>query len=151
MYVKKILFTLFILFSFSLQSFAEYKPIPQDLKSAYKKEIEFTIKKEAPKSKKLIDDITKKINSEKNPYNKQTLIDYGITSILFDFYMQLTNVTNKYVEIKQDIPATDWYIELREFINPYLKDNNINIKTINSLLIYAERKQLKIEKQYSNY
>ena len=151
MHIKKILFTLFILFNFSLLSFAEYKPIPQNLKSAYKKEMEFTIKKEVPKSKKLINNISREINSEKNPYNKQTIIDYGIASILFDFYMQLADVTNKYVEIKQDIPATDWYIELKEFINPYLKDNNINVRTINSLLIYAKRKQLNIEKQYSNY
>ena len=151
MKIKKIFFTLFILFNFSLLSFAEYKPIPQDLKSAYKKEMEFTIKKEVPKSKKLINNIKREINSEKNPYNKQTIIDYGIASILFDFYMQLADVTNKYVEIKQDIPATDWYIELKEFINPYLKDNNINVRTINSLLIYAKRKQLNIEKQYSNY
>ena len=151
MKIKKIFFTLFILFNFSLLSFAEYKPIPQDLKSAYKKEMEFTIKKEVPKSKKLINNIKREINSEKNPYNRETIINYGISSILFDFYMQLADVTNKYIEIKQDIPATDWYIELKEFINPYLKDNNINVKTINSLLIYAKRKQLNIEKQYANY
>jgi len=151
MQIKKILFTLFVLFNFSLLSFAEYKPVPQDLKSAYKKEMEFTIKKEVPKSKKLINNIKREINSEKNPYNRQTIIDYGITSILFDFYMQLADVTNKYVELKQDLPSTDWYMELKEVITPYLIDNNINTRRIDSLLDYAHKKQIKLNKKYSNY
>ena len=148
---KKIILLLFILFNFSISSFAEYKPIPQNLKLKYKKEIEYTIKSEVPKSKQAIKNIELEIKKEKNPYNRQTIIDYGITSILFDFYMQLVNLTNKYVEIKEDIPATDWYIELKESITPYIIDNNIDTKRIDSLLNYANKKQKELNKKDSNY
>ena len=151
MLLKKIILLLFILFYFSLSSFAEYKPIPQNLKSKYKTEIESTIKTEIPKSKKAIKNVESEIKKEKNPYNRQTIIDYGITSILFDFYMQLIDVTNKYVEIKQDKPSTDWYIELKESITPYLMDNNINTRRIDSLLNYANKKQKELNKKYPNY
>ena len=151
--LKKIilLLLLFILSNFSLSSFAEYKPVPQNLKLKYKTEIEYTIKSEIPKSKKAIKNIESEIKKETNPYNRQTIVNYGITSILFDFYMQLVNVTNKYVEIKQDIPPTDWYMELKESITPHLTDNNINTRRIDSLLDYANKKQKELNKKYSNY
>lgn len=151
MRIKKLLLLLFFLFNFSLISFAEYKPIPQDLKSKYKKEIEKVIKSEIPKSKQAIKNIESEIKNEKEPYNRQTIIDYGITSILFNFYMQLIDVTNKYVEIKEDIPPTDWYIELKESITPYFIDNSINIKHIDSFLNYANKKQKELNKKYPNY
>ena len=148
---KKIILLLFILFNFSISSFAEYKPIPQNLKLKYKKEVEYTIKLEVPKSKQAIKDIELEIKKEKNPYNRQTIIDYGITTILFDFYMQLVNITNKYIEIKEDIQPTDWYIELKESITPYIIDNNIDTKRIDSLLDYANKKQKALNKKYPNY
>lgn len=148
---KKIILLLFILFNFSISSFAEYKPIPQNLKLKYKKEVEYTIKLEVPKSKQAIKDIELEIKKEKNPYNRQTIIDYGITTILFDFYMQLVNITNKYIEIKEDIQPTDWYIELKESITPYIIDNNIDTKRIDSLLDYANKKQKELNKKYPNY
>ena len=151
MLLKKIILLLFILFYFSLSSFAEYKPISQNLKSKYKTEIESTIKTEIPKSKRAIKNIESEIKKEKNPYNRQTIIDYGITSILFDFYMQLVDVTNKYIEIKQNITPTDWYMELKESITPYLMDNNINTRRIDSLLNYANKKQKELNKKYPNY
>ena len=148
---KKIILLLFILFNFSISSFAEYKPIPQNLKLKYKKEVEYTIKLEVPKSKQAIKDIELENKKEKNPYNRQTIIDYGITTILFDFYMQLVNITNKYIEIKEDIQPTDWYIELKESITPYIIDNNIDTKRIDSLLDYANKKQKELNKKYPNY
>lgn len=148
---KKIILLIFILFYFSLSSFAEYKPVPQNLKLKYKTEIEYTINSEIPKSKKAIKNIELEIKKEKNPYNRQTIVNLGITSILFDFYMQLVNVTNKYVEIKQDLPSTDWYIELKESITPHLIGNDINTKRIDSLLNYANKKQKELNKKYSNY
>ena len=151
MQIKKIILLLLILFHFSLSSFAEYKPISQNLKLKYKAEIEYTIKKEIPKSKRAIKNIESEIKKEKNPYNRQTIIDYGITSILFDFYMQLVDVTNKYIEIKQNITPTDWYMELKESITPYLMDNNINTRRIDSLLNYANKKQKELNKKYPNY
>ena len=148
---KKIILLLFILFNFSISSFAEYKPIPQNLKLKYKKEVEYTIKLEVPKSKQAIKDIELENKKEKNQYNRQTIIDYGITTILFDFYMQLVNITNKYKEIKEDIQPTDWYIELKESITPYIIDNNIDTKRIDSLLEYEKKKQKELNKKYPNY
>jgi len=128
-----------------------YNGIPANLRSKYKAEIEYTIKSEVPKSKQAIKNIELEIKKEKNPYSRQTIIDYGITCILFDFYMQLVNITNKYIEIKKDIPPTDWYIELKESISPYLIKNNIDTRHIDSLLNYAIKKQKELNKKYSNY
>ena len=128
-----------------------HNKIPADLKSKYKAEIEYTIKAEIPKAEQAINNIELEIKKEKNPYNRQTIVDYGITSILFNFYMQLVNITDKYIKIKQDIPSTDWYIELKKSITPLLIDNNINTKNIDSLLNYANKKQKELNKKYSNY
>ena len=59
--------------------------------------------------------------------------------------MQLIDITEKYVEIKKDIPSTDYYIVLKNTLSPYLKENNINTSKINSLLKYAEKKQKKLK------
>ena len=128
-----------------------HNEIPANLRSKYKAEIEYTIKSEVPKSKQDIKNIELEIKKEKNPYNRQTIIDYGITSILFDFYMQLVNITNKYIEIKEDIPPTDWYMELKESITPHLIKNNIDTRRIDSLLDYADKKQTELNKKYPNY
>ena len=119
------------------------------MRTQYKCELEQLIKKEVPISKKAINNIKYEYIKETDPIIKQTIIEYGITSILFDFYYLLIKVTNKYTDIEKDIPATDWYVELQKFINPYLIDNKINIKGINSLLMYAERKQNKLNKQFN--
>ena len=151
-YKKKVLLLLLFIIVYNIPAiYAEYTPIPNNLKSSYKKEIEQVINKEVPKSKLAIKNIEFEIKKEKNPYNRQTIIDYGITSILFDFYTQLINVTEKYSNIKQSIPPTDWYIELKESITPYFIDNNINSKRIDALIDYANRKQKEINKRFTNY
>ena len=126
--------------------YADYRPIPKTLQLEYKKEIEQVIKVELPKRRKAINNVKYEIAKEKNPYVRQTIIDYGITSILFDFYSQLIDTTDKYVSIKESLPATDWYIDLKKYITPYLKDNNINTSRINTLLDYAEKEQNYINK-----
>ena len=150
-FIKKFLLLLFIIAYNIPAIYAEYKPILNNLQSSYKKEIEQVINREVPKSKQAIKNIEFEIKKEKNPYNRQTIIDYGITSILFDFYTQLINVTENYSNIKQSIPPTDCYMELKESITPYFIDNNINTKRIDSLLDYANKKQKEINKKYTNY
>jgi len=148
--MKKLLtILLFIIICYTTPVMAEYKPIPENMRTQYKYELELLIKKEVPISKKAINNIEYEYITETNPVIKQTIIEYGITSILFDFYYLLIKVTNKYTDIEKDIPATDWYIELQKFINPYLIDNKINIKGVNSLLKCAERKQNKLNKQFN--
>lgn len=148
--LKKILVLVCIILNLSLTVLADYKPIPKQFKHQYKKEVEQTIKLEIPKLKRQIDNIEIELNNETNLVIKQTILDKGITSILFEFYSSLVDTTNKYIKIKNDIPSTDWYIELKEFINPYLIDNKISNRQINSFLNYAEKKQKYLEKKYSN-
>lgn len=147
---KRTLVLVCIIFNILLPALAEYKPVPAQLKNQYKLEIDQTIKYGIKISKDKINNIESEFQNESDPIIKQTIINYGITTILFEFYSSLIDTTNKYVEIKGDIPATDWYIELKEFINPYLIDNEINTRKINSFLIYAEKKQKYLEKKYSN-
>ena len=83
-------------------------------------------------------------------YIKQVTIEQGINSLLFTFFMDLINITDKYIAIKKDLPATDYYLVLKDIIIPYLEQNSINTKKIDSLLKYANKKQVKLEKKYLN-
>lgn len=133
-----------------MREFQYTKKFSEPIKTQYKKEIEQILNEEIPKSKNLIDNISIEIKNEKDTNIKQTIIDYGITDILFKFYSKLIDVTDKYVNIKSKVPATDWYIELQELVTPYLQDNDVNMTQIKSLLEYAEESQKAINKQHFN-
>ena len=90
----------------------------------------------------------KEIEKEQNTYVRQAIIDNGVDSILLLFYISLVEITNKYVNIKQDIPNTGWYGNIKNIIDPYLKDNNINMLKIEYILKYANNKQVQIKRRY---
>ena len=78
---------------------------------------------------------------------KINIIEYGIESEVFYFYMKLIDVTEKYTKIKEFLPGGDSYGDLIEALNPYLNDNRIKA-SIKSFLNYSNKKQKKIEEKY---
>lgn len=112
----------------------------------YKKEINKTIKQETKKAKKSIDKIKFGLIKEKNNYIKPSIVEQEINASLFSMYMELINTTNKYIEIKKDIPITDNYDELAKIIIPVLKSNDIDISKINKTINYASKKQFEYKK-----
>ena len=146
--MKKILILLLFIF-FSLPAFAQYVPIPKEQSKQYKNEIEQVIKSQIPIAKKNIDNVFKEVESEKNEYIKINIIEYGIESEIFYFYMKLIDATEKYTKIKEFLPGGDSYTDLIEALNPYLNDNKIKASKIKSLLNYSNKKQKKLEEKYN--
>ena len=146
--MKKILIILLFIF-FSLPAFAQYIPVPQEQSRQYKKEIEQVIKTQIPIAKKNIDNVFKEVELEKDEYMKINIIEYGIESEIFYFYMKLINVTEKYAKIKKFLPGGDSYTDLIEALNPYLNDNKIKASEIKSFLNYSNKKQKELEKKYN--
>ncbi len=145
--MKKIFILIFIFLIAPVTCFANLYKLPQK----YKQEINLAIKKQIPISKNEIKKIYKEIEQENNLYIKRVMIEQDIDSVKFNFYMNLVDITNKYQNIKNDIPPTDSYTLLEEIITPYLINNNIDTKQINSFLEYANKKQNQLEKKYYYY
>lgn len=131
-----------------MPALAVYKPVPKEFSKQYKNEIEKTVKYQIPIAKKSINSIFKEVKTEENSYIKTVTIEQGVNSVIFDFYLALIDVTNKYINIKQDIQPTDWYGDLEVIITPYLNDNHVDISKINSFLDYAKKKQIELENKY---
>ena len=110
-----------------MPALAVYKPVPKEFSKQYKNEIEKTVKYQIPIAKKSINSIFKEVKTEENSYIKTVTIEQGVNSVIFDFYLALIDVTNKYINIKQDIQPTDWYGDLEVIITPYLNDNHVDI------------------------
>ncbi len=129
---------LFILF---LQpAWAEYKPIPKELSIQYKNEVEQAIKTEFNNRYNRIKNYDY-IISNKKPELRYTSIDMGLQAEIFDFFMPLIDITDKYTNIKNDIPVTDFWFTLHEILIPYFNDNNIDIHLIDKLIKYSEKKE----------
>ena len=131
-----------------MPALAVYKPVPKEFSKQYKNEIEKTVKYQIPIAKKSINSIFKEVKTEENSYIKTVTIEQGVNSVIFDFYLALIDVTDKYINIKQDIQPTDWYGDLKVTILPYLNDNHVDISKINSFLDYAQKKQIELENKY---
>ena len=134
-------FILYVTFVWRTNNIENFNP-------QYKKEIEQLIDAQVPLSKKNIDKIFQDVENEKNPYVKQIIIEYGMDTVVLEFYISLIDTTDKYFNIKKDIPPTDWYGTLQKIIDPYLKENNVNASKINSLLKYANKKQKILNARY---
>ena len=146
--MHKILIILFLFLFCSLSVYANYIPIDENDSQQYRNEINMVINSQIPNSKKCIDNVFEDIEKEKNQHIKLALVEQGINSILLEFYIKLIDITDKYTNIKKDIPNTDWYGDIKIIIDPYLNDNNINTTELNSFLRYASEKQKKLEKKY---
>ena len=118
------------------------------MKLEYKNEITLLLENEIPKSMKEVDGLFKKIENEKDSLDKKNLADLGINTILFDFYSELIEVTQKYTDIKKDLPNTDFDVDLIMVLYPYLKANNVDIKKLKSFLDYCDTMQTEIDNKY---
>ena len=157
--IKKIIILLLIVLLIALSLLLFKKDDKYKLPRQYKIEIQKVIEDEAPKTKKEIDEIVEevKIDVEKyknNPssFTRDELIDLVsipddyIYSPLFHYYLKLVEITEKYTKKESDL-ATDFYIDLLEYVYPYLITNKIDLKKINEVDDYTEY-QSKIIKNY---
>lgn len=146
--MKKIIVVILILL-FSLGVFVSYdKHFKYYLGKEYKNEITLLLENEIPKSMKEVDGLFKKIENEKDSLDKKNLADLGINTILFYFYSELIEVTQKYTDIKKDLPNTDFDVDLIMVLYPYLKANNVDIKKLKSFLDYCDTMQTEIDNKY---
>lgn len=140
------LLILFVMLCFSLPCFAAYKPIPADKSKQYKTEVESIINKEVPKAKQEVYKIY--VEAQRNYINRNIdeLNDAGsaIGSPEFHLYLKIINLTNTYVYIQNDIPATDYEGELYDFLYPYFVDNKIDLTKLNELINLCGIKQKEI-------
>ena len=146
--MKKVL-SLFVCFLLSFNMcFAAYQPIPKEKSKQYKIEVENIIVKEVPKAKQEVQEIF--IQAQKAYQNKSIedldRCDRIIGTPEFYLYKDVINVTNKYVNIEKDIPATDYEGALYDFLYPYFKDNNIDLTQLDELTNLCGEKSKEIER-----
>lgn len=149
--MKKIIILFCLLVFTVLPVLAEYKPIPKELSNQYKAEMEQTIKVEVPKALKEVDKIFEEYQEKYiEALNNSELRDNidgenPLDTPEFLLYVELINITNKYVPIKNDVPPTGWSGALYDFLYPYFQDNNVQLTEINMLSDYAGKKSKIIE------
>lgn len=150
--MKKFITLLLSIFLIPISCFANEYKIQNNLD--YKNEIENKIQKECPKIQKQIDkDFSKaqKVYKKylKNKENEYVFIlqDYqrGIEAYKTELLSDLIEITDKYYDIKNKIPATDYAGTLFEFLYPYFEANNIDYKKYNELSECSARKNSEIE------
>lgn len=148
---KNFLIALLILLFACISFFFYYtKTAKYYLSTEYQKEINQYIEKQIPICTKAIENLPKEIEAQKDPIDRQTIVDWGIDIILFDFYSKMLEITDKYKYISDKVLETDFYGELQKVIYPYLKNNNIDMQKIYSFLMYAYNKQVFLEDKYRN-
>lgn len=115
--------------------FAAYQPIPADKSKQYKAEVESIINKEVPKAKQEVYEIFAQAQKAYKNKSIEELDRYSriIGTPEFYLYKNVINVTNKYVNIEKDIPATDYEGALYDFLYPYFKDNNVDLRKLDEL------------------
>jgi len=143
-------FKLFLYILLCLFILTPNSAICDNLNKQYIKEINKAINSQIIVSKKNINNIFREVKNEKNPYIRQVAIEQGINEILFEFYVQLIDITDSYVKIKHLIPITDYHEDLGNFIISYLKNNNIDTSKINSFLNYSYKKETLLKQKYGN-
>lgn len=157
--MKKIFLLITLLFINYTAVFAEYKPIPKNLSSQYKIEMEQIIDKEFSKA---INNADNYVNDAKDYYNQ--IIKNGfdkdilmnmilITEVCIpaseiDLYSKLLETTyEKYLNINYKPIGTDSTNPYAEILYPYFKDNNVNITKLKKISMY-EDKQIKVVEKY---
>ncbi len=158
----KKLFVLILIIFLGSPVFAEYVPIPEHLSKQYKKEMECIINKEYPKAIKNVDNYVKKAikyynrvqtygcysDNEMNVINLNLMYEHEIGAE-FDIYKKLIKITlEKYLNQNYTTFTANWAGPYIDFLEPYLKDNNVNIKKINDIIEY-EIKKHRIIKNYN--
>lgn len=133
-----------LLIFISLPALAGYKPIPAEEKNNFKIEMIKTINSEIPNVKRNINNVVHSYYTETDESTKYTIKSIGIDTEIFNFYMKIIDIINKYIEIKQDLPHTDFYPIIDDLVTQYLKNNDISTKKIDKLIKFAEKKQNKL-------
>ena len=147
--MKKIL--IILMFLVFLPCFAG--EIPKQLRSQYKNEVEVYARSNLETIKKSVDYEYKKVkfipSDSAEGRNEQIYylegVQGNIDKHLFYFYLNLVDITDKYIKIKQQIPIVEDSIGAAQFIYPYLKDNNVNLENISKIEDYIYNKIETIE------
>lgn len=145
--MKKVLILLFVFVFNALVCFAAYKPIPVEKSKQYKAEVESIINKEVPKAKQEVYDIfsqAQKAYKSKSIYTLNDL-DLILDSPEYGIHIKIIDVTNKYVNIKNDVPSTDSAGALYDFLYPYFKDNSVDLTQLTELINLAGKTQKEID------
>ncbi len=130
----------------------EYIPIEKSRSEQYRKEIVNSINSQIPIRKKEILNVFSDVAKEQDPYDKDLKIEYGINGVLFDFYNELIDITEKYVgkgKITEKFIPNDDVFQSHWALIPYLKDNKINASKILSFIKFAQKKQKELEKKFN--
>ena len=147
---KIIVFFVLILFIFTM--FLAYdKHFKYVLPKEYKKEIEVLLEREIPKSKAKIDGLYFEIENEKDPFDKEGLIEMGSDEIVFYLFVEIKAIIQKYIDIEKSLDANDDVGQFIMVIMPYLKKNKINTKELDEFLNHADKVRLRIEKDFANF
>lgn len=138
----KKLFVIFLLMLFSiLPCFAKYKPIPKELSSQYKADMEQIINNGYPNAIKTIDEYFNYVME--NHYEPEVSI---FDAPLFIYADMMKTTQEKYLGKKYIPYGTDSVTPASEFLYPYLKDNQVNIQKLKDIGNYAELKYNQIQK-----
>lgn len=162
--MKKIIILIFSIFISMVSCFANNYQVSDEYKTQYKNEIEKTIIREIPKTKKNIDKEVLAANKVYNKALKDNNRTQNIDNYIFiiqdyqrkievcdvNFISLLIDITNKYININDKIPATDYAGTLRDFIYPYFESNNINYEQIYEFENYVAKKILELELYIQN-
>lgn len=134
--LKKILI-LFLLMCFNVCFAAQ---IPVSKQAQYKTEVESFFNKEIPGIKKSINSTYINAKNLHSSYRANTnkmvftnkLYDYmnDINSEELYLYIEIADITNKYVNVENEKPATDFIGDWYDFITPYLNQCNISTKPL---------------------
>ena len=158
----KRLFVLICFLFLCLPVFAEYKPIPAHLSKQYKAEIESIIDNGYPKAIKAVDDFVSEAavyhdNVLKNGYYSNNQMDAINLNLLYenclpaaelDLYADMMKVTQeKYLGVKHEPIGTDWVTPYEDFMTPYLKDNKVDTRKLDAIILY-ESHRTRLVKEY---
>ncbi len=153
--MKKLLVLILFLFSFNVAFAQNNLKVPANLAKQYKSEIQKIIDKQVPIALKKCNDYEKEarkiyIKALKNPHDlqklQQSIMDLEDIEAWTDngpemgIYIAVINATEKYIKIKDKVPATGYATTVFNFLYPYLKANNISIKQISRVTSYETQK-----------
>lgn len=139
--MKKIIVVLLLLISFCANScFAVAYKFSKDIQQKYSNEINSIILSETIKKKNEANEVLQKAQGIYNAFlqnknqmklNNDYIIQLSECEMMaetpeFELYLQIIDATEKYADIENEIPATDYAGALADFIFPYLKKNKVS-------------------------
>lgn len=159
--MKKILILVLVLILNANLCFANTYKLPKEQRKKYQTEIQTLIEQKVTTGKECTDKIynealalyqnySQNKNLMKHNYEytqKFNDLARSIEGLEFSLYLDLIDTTDKYIPLKNNIPATDNGLVLLDFIYPYLKNNKIkNRNSISGLSHYINNKAIEIDK-----